>query len=147
MTLRIFYSGESRIPHIPVKAIISLTLNEQNQHQALPRTGINLIKNYKIFVEKNLLGNYSTTRKLTMCPSSSQPTANATTQKYATSTTYQIIVDSARQKKRDRSKSTKKDMIFEYKIHGGRTLEEGIKELGDGTNMVVLYKPAKQERE
>ncbi|ATZ49637.1 hypothetical protein BCIN_05g00610 [Botrytis cinerea B05.10] len=82
-----------------------------------------------------------------MCPSSSQPTTTATTQKPATSTAYQIIADPARQKKRDCSKSTKKDLIFEYTIHGGHSLEEGIKELGDGTSMVVLYKPAKQERE
>ncbi|TGO56480.1 hypothetical protein BCON_0077g00340 [Botryotinia convoluta] len=81
-----------------------------------------------------------------MSSSPSYFTANETTQQPVTSTTYQTSADSTRQKKPYHSKSTKEDTIFEYKIQAGRTLEEGIKELKNGTNMVVLYKPAKQEQ-
>ncbi|KAF7910708.1 uncharacterized protein EAF01_002218 [Botrytis porri] len=74
-----------------------------------------------------------------MSPGLSHSAANATTQKSATSTTYQTGVDSARQKKADHSKATKKIRLS----NGGRTLEEGIKGMKNGTDMVVLYKPAK----
>ncbi|THV45345.1 hypothetical protein BGAL_0500g00060 [Botrytis galanthina] len=81
-----------------------------------------------------------------MSPSPSHFTADEMTQQPATSTTCQTGADATRQEKPYHSKSTKKDTIFEYKIQGGRTLEEGIKELKNGTDMVVLYKPAKQEQ-
>ncbi|TGO35721.1 hypothetical protein BHYA_0148g00070 [Botrytis hyacinthi] len=80
-----------------------------------------------------------------MSPSPSHFTANETTQRHATSTTYRTSAGSIRQKKSYHSKSTNEDTILEYKIQGGRTLEEGIKELKNGTDMVVFYKPAKQE--
>ncbi|KAF7902288.1 hypothetical protein EAF00_002191 [Botryotinia globosa] len=81
-----------------------------------------------------------------MTPIHSHFTADETAQQPATSTTCQTGAGSTRQEKPCHSKSTREDTIFEYKIEGGRTLEEGIKELKNGTDMVVVYKSAKREQ-
>ncbi|KAF7953997.1 uncharacterized protein EAE97_001395 [Botrytis byssoidea] len=81
-----------------------------------------------------------------MSPNPPHFTAIEMTQQPAASTTCQTGAGSTRQEKPHHSKSTKRDTIFEYKIQGGRTLEEGINGLKNGTDMVVLYKPAKREQ-
>ncbi|TGO07163.1 hypothetical protein BTUL_0317g00030 [Botrytis tulipae] len=63
-----------------------------------------------------------------MSPSPPHFTANRMTQQPAASTTCQTGAGSTRQEKPCHSRSTREDTIFEYKIQGRRTLEEGIKE-------------------